>query len=58
MSEDNTSSGYYTSVYSGEEIDAAVGKVQELTADMTIQELLQTLSDLDARVSALEGGTT
>ena len=47
---------YYTSIYSGEEIDAAISTVNELTEGQTVAELLATIADLTMRVSALEGG--
>lgn len=56
MPEDTTTGGYYTSIYSGEEIDSAVTKVNELTQNMTVSEILGKLSELESRVAALEGG--
>ena len=56
LPEDTTTGGYYTSIYSGEEIDSAVTKVNELTETMTVSEILGKLSELESRVAALEGG--
>ena len=56
MPKDTTTGGYYTSIYSGEEIDSAVTKVNELTETMTVSEILGKLSELESRVAALEGG--
>ena len=48
--------GYYTSMFSGEEIDAAVAAIRDLMEVYTIQELLQQIADLESRIEVLEGG--
>lgn len=49
------SAGYYTSQYSGEEIDEAVTKTNDSTSGNNA--LKTALDALTARVTTLEGGT-
>lgn len=51
---------YYTSKYSGEEIDALLDKISATVTNLAASndELTRTVQEQEARILKLEGGTT